>query len=63
MKQWIIPALCALVPVATCTHARSDYRPNQQPMFGTYSQAYLDRQEARRLKKKPRNPPARQDRR
>lgn len=24
------------------------YRPNQQPMFGTYSQAYLERAQAKR---------------
>jgi hypothetical protein len=48
--RWIIPALSALILVATCIHARSDYRANQQPAFGTYSQAYLDRQQAKRWK-------------
>jgi len=50
MRQWIIPALSALILMATCTHARSDYRPNAQPMFGTYSRAYLDSQQAKRWK-------------
>jgi len=47
--RWIIPALCACVLVATCTQARA-YMSNQQPMFGTYSQKYLDRQQAKRWK-------------
>jgi len=50
MRQWAIPALSALILMATCTYARSDYRPNAQPMFGTYSQAYLDRQQTKRWK-------------
>jgi hypothetical protein len=42
----ILPA-CALI----CSQAQADiYRPNAQPMFGTYSQAYLDRRQAKRWK-------------
>jgi hypothetical protein len=44
--RWIILSACAL-----CSPAQADvYRPNQQPQFGTYSQAYLDRQQAKRWK-------------
>jgi hypothetical protein len=46
--RWIIPALCACVLIATCTQARA-YLSNQ-PAFGTYSQKYLDRQQAKRWK-------------
>lgn len=49
MKQWIIPALSVLVLMATCTNARA-YPSNQGPGFGVFSQAYLDRQKAKRWK-------------
>lgn len=51
MKEWIIPALCALALVATCTQARA-YRANAEPVFGTYSQKYLEKQHQKRLKAK-----------
>jgi len=44
--RWIIPALCACVLVSTQARA---YQPGQHT-FGTYSQAYLDRQQAKRWK-------------
>jgi hypothetical protein len=40
-------ALSACVLVATCTGARA-YRSDQQPMFGTYSQKYLDKRQQKR---------------
>jgi hypothetical protein len=43
--RWIIICACVL----TCTQAQA-YMPNQQPMFGTYSQSYLDRRQAKRWK-------------
>ena len=49
--RWIIPVICACVLIATCTQARAfDYRPNEQPVFGTFSQKYLDRQQKKRWK-------------
>jgi hypothetical protein len=42
-------AVVASIVLSTCAYA-DDYRPNAQPMFGTYSQAYLDRQQAKRWK-------------
>lgn len=47
--KWIVPALCALVLMATCTHARA-YHPNAQPVFGNYSKSYQDRQRLKRWK-------------
>ena len=45
--RWIILCACIL----TCTQAKAfDYRPNEQPVFGTYSQKYLDRQQRQRWK-------------
>jgi hypothetical protein len=43
--RWIV--ICACVQVSTQAQA---YMPNQQPMFGTYSQFYLDRRQAKRWK-------------
>jgi len=45
--RWIIPALCACVLVSTQAQA---YQPGQHTTFGTYSKAYLDRQQAKRWK-------------
>ena len=42
--RWIIICACVL----TCTQAQAYI--NQQPTFGTFSQAYLDRQQAKRWK-------------
>jgi hypothetical protein len=48
--------LASAMGVSACIlvsfQAQADiYRPNAQPMFGTYSQAYLDRRQAKRWKK------------
>jgi len=43
--RWIILSACVL----TCTQAQA-YLSNQQPIFGTYSQKYLDKQQAKRWK-------------
>lgn len=44
--RWIL-SLC--VCVLSCTQAQA-YISNHQPMFGTYSQKYLDKQQAKRWK-------------
>jgi hypothetical protein len=46
--RWII--LSAACVLSFQARAADVYRPNQQPMFGTYSQAYLERQQAKRWK-------------
>lgn len=47
--RWIIPA--ALSACVLITQAQADsYRPDRQPVFGTYSQKYLDRSQAKRWK-------------
>jgi hypothetical protein len=47
MRFIIVLSVCVLI----CSQAQADiYRPNAQPMFGTYSQAYLDRQQAKSWK-------------
>lgn len=66
MKNWIVPALAACLLIATCVHARATYvctpqqaeegeclpliSPDRQPIFGTYSKAYLDRQQLKKWK-------------
>lgn len=53
MTQWIIPVCAAILLMATCTMgrmARADYHPGPNPGFGTYSKAYLDRQQLKKWK-------------
>ena len=47
MRMWIAPVLCAILLMATCTRAHA-YQADRQPVFGTYSKAYQDRQQAKR---------------
>ncbi len=50
MRNWIIPALAACLLMATCVHARA-YLSDQPSVFGTYSQAYKDRWQAKKWKR------------
>ena len=47
MKAWIIPFVLMM---ATCNHAQA-YREGAEPVFGTYSKAYQDRQQAKQWKR------------
>ena len=49
IRDWLIPVCVAVLLMATCTMARA-YQADGQPVFGTYSQKYLDSRQLKRWK-------------
>ena len=48
MAMALFALIMIMILIMTIPARADSYRPNQQPTFGTYTQAYLDRAQARR---------------